>query len=743
MTKKFFKIIFFLFFFSNLQAEIIKKIVVEGNNRVSVETIKVYGEIEINKNYSESDLNKILRNLYSTEFFETVNISVSSNILNISIKEYPVINQLIIIGEKKKGYEEQLRKLIKLREKKSFIKGYLLKDVDIIKQLYSSLGYNFAEVETKIRVIDDKSVDLLIEINRGERTKVSSINFIGNNNVRSKRLSEIIASEVSRFWKVLSKNTNLSENIIKLDKNLLTNYYKSIGFYNVKVNSNIAKINNSGDADLIYTIEEGNRFTINKISTNVDKVFDKDIFFPLNEVYKKYAGDYYSPFKVKKLLDEIDRLIENNNLQFVEHNVQETLEDNSINIVFNIFEGDKNLVQRINVTGNNTTNEEVIRGELLIDEGDPLTKVNLDKSISKIKSRAIFKDVAYKITDGEKNNLKIIDINVEEQSTGEISAGAGVGTSGGSLAFGIKENNWLGEGKSLGFDVELNKESLAGYLNYSDPNYDFLGNSLFYSFSSSKNDKPTQGYENNIIAASVGTAFEQYKNVRVNLGLNASYDDLKTLTSASESLKKQSGTFNELSASYGFSYDLRDRSFMPTSGNYTSFNQSLPIYADKKFISNTFTRSVYKTFNEDFIGSAKFFASSINGIGPDDVRLSKRRNLSLNRLRGFESGKLGPVDGTDHIGGNYATALNFETSLPNLVPENYNADANLFLDFGNVWGVDYSDTIDDSSKLRSSAGVAINWVSPIGPINFIFSQNIAKADTDETQSFSFNLGTTF
>ena len=218
---------------------------------------------------------------------------------------------------------------------------------------------------------------------------------------------------------------------------------------------------------------------------------------------------------------------------------------------------------------------------------------------------------------------------------------------------------------------------------------------------------------------------------------------MKTLTSASESLKNQSGTFNELSASYGFGYDLRDRSFMPTSGSYTSFGQSLPIYADKKFISNTFTRSVYKSFNEDFIGSAKFFASSINGIGPDDVRLSKRRNLSTSRLRGFESGKIGPVDGNDHIGGNYATSLNFETSLPNLIPENYKADANLFIDFGNVWGVDYSNSIDDSSKLRSSAGANVNWISPIGPISFIFSQNIAKADTDVTQSFNFNLGTTF
>ena len=224
-----------------------------------------------------------MNNLYATEFFESVNISLNDNVLNIGIKEYPVINQLIIIGEKKKGYEQQLRKLIKLTEKKSFIKVYLLKDVDTIKQLYSSLGYNFTEVETKIRVIDDKSVDLLIEIKRGEQTKVSSINFIGNNNVRSKRLSEVIASEEFRFWKFLSKNTNLSENIIKLDKSLLVNYYKSIGYYNVKVNSNIAKINNSGDADLMYTIDEGNRFTINKISTNVDEVFDKEIFFPLNE----------------------------------------------------------------------------------------------------------------------------------------------------------------------------------------------------------------------------------------------------------------------------------------------------------------------------------------------------------------------------------------------------------------------------------------------------------------------------
>ncbi len=743
MFKKIFIIITFLLFNSISNAEVVNKIQIDGNKRISDETIKVYGEIKLNKDYSEVELNKILNNLYSTDFFEDINLKINNNTLNIQVKEYPVVNKLIFVGEKKKGYRDEIKKLIKTKENSSFIKAYLSKDVEIIKKLYSSLGYNFAKIEVKTNEIDNTNLDLLIEINRGERTKISSINFIGNNKIRSKRLRDVIASEEAKFWKIISKNTNLSENIVNLDKRLLVNYYKSIGFYDVKVNSNIAKINQEGNAELIYTVEEGNRYTINKISTNVDQVFDKKIFFPLNEVFNKHVGDYYSPFKVKKLLEEIDILIENNNLQFVEHNVEEIIDEDNIKIIFNIFEGEKKLVERINVTGNNTTNEDVIRGELILDEGDPLTNLNLEKSIAEIKARGLFKDVKYEVKDGSANNLKIIDIDVEEQSTGEISAGAGIGSSGGTIAFGIKENNWLGEGKSLGLDLQLDEESLAGFVTYEDPNYNFLGNSIFYKLSSEKNDKPNQGYENSIVSAAIGTSFEQYKNVNASLALNASYDDLKTESSASSSLKTQEGEFKEFSGSYGFTFDERNRVFMPTSGSLISFNQTLPFYADKKFVANTFTSSFYKSLSEDVVGSGKLFLSAINGLGDDDVRLSKRRSLSDKRLRGFERGKVGPVDGNDHIGGNYSAALNFEANLPNLLPDNTNADASIFLDFGNVWGVDYSSAIDDSNKIRSSTGVNINWISPIGPLSFVFSQNLIKANTDKTESFSFNLGTTF
>ncbi len=743
MVKIFIKILFLLTLVGNLNAEIIRSIDINGNSRVSEETVKIYGEIKINEDYNEQRLNQIINNLYSTNFFEDVKIEIKNNVLQITLIEYPVINNLIILGEPKKAYREQIKKLITLKNKDSFIKNNLSEDVERIKNLYSSIGFNFAKVESKVREIDANNIDLLFEIKRGEISKISKITFTGNKKIREKRLRDVIASEENKFWKFISKNTRFSENLTNLDVRLLENYYKSIGFYDVKVSSNSAEIKDSGNIELIYSIEAGKRYTIKKITTKVDPIFDKKLFFELDKEYQDLLGSYYSPFKIKKLLESIDEVIEKNNLQFVEHNVEEIIEGDSIVIKFNVYEGEKVSVERINIIGNNVTNENVIRSELELDEGDPFTKLSLDKSISNIKSRNLFSTVASKVSQGSAKDLKIIDLKVEEKPTGELSAGAGVGTNGGSIGFNIQENNWLGEGKKVGFKMNLDEESLRGTVSYTDPNYDFLGNSINYYLSSITNDKPDQGYENSLITAGIGTSFEQYKDVFASLGLNASYDDLSTDDTASESLRKQSGQFSELSGSYGFTFDKRNRKFMPTDGSILSFNQTLPFYADKNFISNKLSFSGYKTINENLIGASKFYFNAINGIGDDDVRLSKRTNLSTRRLRGFERGKVGPVDGNDHIGGNYAASLNFEASLPRVLPEATKTDVTLFLDFGSVWGVDFDTTIDDSNKLRSSTGAAASWSSPIGPMTFILSTNLSKASTDETESFNFNLGTTF
>ena len=747
MTKKlksFFVFIYFSFFFSFLNAEIVRKIEISGNSRISDETVKVYGELKgLNSNYSRNDLDNILKNLYSTNFFENVNLEIKNGILYINLDEYPVINQLLIIGEKSNKFKDEIKKIIFTKENGSFIENKLNNDINAIKNFYAGLGYNFPEINAEIKKIDNKNIDLAFKIDRGKITKISKITFTGDKKIKDKRLRDIIASEEDKFWKVISRNTRFSENMLNLDKRLLVNYYRSIGYYDVLINSTSAELANNDNISINYNIDAGVRYSIDKISTNVDAVFDKKIFFPLNKSYNKLIGDYYSPFKIKEILDEIDEIIDDNNLQFVEHRVKEDISGNKISLVFDIFEGEKITVERINILGNSVTDEAIIRSELMVDEGDPFTDIKLDKSISNIKARNIFKTVESKVISGSSSDLKVIEINVEEQPTGEVSAGAGVGTEGGTFAFNVTENNWLGQGKEVGAEVEITAESVRGSLNYTDPNYDLLGNSLRYQLSSIANDKPDQGYENRIISAGIGTGFEQYKDFFTYLNISASHDDLRTNSSASASLKKQKGKFTELAGDYTLVVDKRNRKFAPTSGSIVSFGQVIPIYADKPYISNTFTSSSYQSFGENLIGSGKIFFEAINALNNEDVRLSKRKTLSSKRLRGFERGKVGPVDGNDHIGGNYAAALNFDAQLPNVLPDASNADIALFLDFGNVWGVDYDGTLDESNEVRSSTGVNINWSSPVGPVSFTFATNLAKANTDKTQSFSFNLGTQF
>ena len=725
-------------------AEIVNEIQISGNKRVSDETVKVYGEIKPKgSDFSNSDINNILKNLYSTNFFEDVNIEIRNKKLIINLIEYPVINEIVLIGEQNTRVKNQIKKIISSKEKNSFIKNNLNKDINLIKKLYSSLGYKFSQVETKVRNIDKNNVDLAIDIDKGEITRISKIFFTGDKKIKDKRLRDIIASEEDKFWKVISRNTRFNENQIELDKRLLISYYKNLGYYDVKVTSSSAEIQDSENINLYYSIEAGKRYIFAKIETVLDSTFDKEIFFPLREKYNDLVGTYYSPFKIKKILEEIDIIIENKNLQFVEHSVQETIEGDKINLAFNIKEGKKIIVERINIKGNNVTNESVIRSELLLDEGDPFTNLNLDKSVAKLKSKNIFNRVKSEVLPGSSDDQKIIEINIEEKPTGELSAGAGVGTNGGTFAFDIQENNWLGEGKIVGINVELSEESLKGKLFYTNPNYDLLGNSIEYHIQNTSNDKPDQGYENKLITFGAGTSFEQYKDIYTNLSLNFSYDDLRTNSNASASLQKQDGDFTELAAVYGLTYDKRNRTFMPTDGSVFGFVQSLPIYADKPFIDNTFRFSTYHEFNENYVGSGKIFLSAINGLNDEDVRLSKRKTLSTRRLRGFSKGKIGPVDGNDHIGGNYAAAVNFDVNLPNLLPDSSNTDVSFFVDFGNVWGVDYDDSLDESNKLRSSTGVNASWISPLGPMTFTLATNLSKASTDTTESFNFNLGTSF
>jgi len=733
----------FVLFFFNLSAEIAQKLEVKGNSRISVETIKVYGDITIGKDYSAFDINKILKNLYDTDFFEDVKISLTNGVLDIFVKEYLYINFVDLEGETSKTIKKTVLERLKLKSKESFIESRLSQDINLIKKMYATMGYNFVNVEPKVKKFEDSQINLLYIVDKGKKTNISKIYFAGDKKVKDKRLRDLIVSEEKKFWKVLSKNTFLSSANIELDKRLLINYYKSVGYYDVQILSTNAELSQENSTSLTYTINAGTRYKINKISTNVSSVLDKKIFIPLQENYTKIIGKYYSPFKVKKLLDDLDLLIVNNDLQFIEHSVNEIIEGDSIEIKINVFEGKKLLVEKINIIGNTVTDEAVIRAELSLDEGDPFNKLKLDQSLAKLNSRNLFSEVKSSLSDGSQKDQKIIDIKVEEKATGEISAGAGLGTNGGSFAFDVRENNWLGRGIAVTTSLNASKETFSGGLSVSNPNYKFSGNSLNYYIKNTTNDKPDSGFKNNIITAGIGTKFEQYNNIYISPRFSASFDQLKVESTASDSLKKQKGDFTDLSFGYGILLDERDKVYAPTDGYVSSFSQLLPVYADSPYIKNSYGFSKYQALTTDSVGTFKFHAAAINGLNDKDVRLSKRVNLTNRQLRGFESGKVGPKDGTRFVGGNYTMVSNFEINLPNILPEVTKTDVGLYLDVGNVWGVDYDQSLDSSNNIRSSAGILTNWISPIGPMSFVFSQNLSKSDTDVTEAFSFNIGTTF
>ena len=741
--KKLLLLLFLLSFTNILSAEIIKKIDISGNERVSDETVKVYGGVSLNQDIDNLKINEIIKKLYSTNFFEEINVSVSNQTLFIKLVEYPVINEIIIVGETAKKYKEAIKKNIKSKKNGPFVKALIADDESTIKKIYSTLGFNFLEVKSKVETFSKKRVNVYFEIEKGEKTKISKINFKGDRKLRDRRLRDIITSQETKFWKVLTKNTNLNESNIELDKRLLTNYYKSIGYYDVKVLSEIVELKEDFQSEITYNINAGTRYKISKISTKVDPVLDKKLFLPLNKIYKKTIGNYYSPFTVKKLLDELDFIINNEDLQFIEHNVNEILKDDTIELIINVIEGQKVIVEKIDIVGNSVTNESVIRSGLLLDEGDPYSKVKVDKSLAQIRSKRIFASVKETTIQGSMPNSKKIEISVEEMPTGEISAGAGIGTNGGSFAFNIKENNWLGKGVTVSANADLSADSVSGSLSLTDPDYNFTGKELSYYLKSVQNDKKDSGYENDVIGAGVSLSYEKFKDIYFSPGLSLTYDDLTTDNTASALLKKQSGSSTDLMFDYALSSDKRDRRFMPTAGHLTSFYQQLPVFADQPHLKNNFSTRHYKEFSEDMIGALKFGVTAINGLNDEDVRISQRLNLSTSKLRGFEPGKIGPKDGDDFIGGNYSTSLNLEANFPNFFPEKSNADIGLFLDAGNVWGVDYSDSIDDSNKLRSTAGANFSWLSPAGPLSFVFSKNITKASTDVDQSFNFRLGTTF
>ncbi len=742
---RFLYLIFLIYFkITHLSAEIVNDFKIEGNNRVSNETIYIFSKIKKGDDISNADLNNALKRLYETNFFEDVKLSLDDEILTIKVKEYPVVQEIIINGIKRKKTIEEIKEQVVLKEKNPFIKSLIQKDLNTLLNIFKQSGFYFAEVDVEIKDNTNDTVNLIYNVNRGEKAAINEIKFIGDKKFKDRKLHSVITSEENKFWKFISKNKYLNIERINLDKRLLKNFYLNKGYYQVEVNDAYSSILDKENFVLTFNIDAGEKFFFNNLSIDLPNDFDPKKFRKLEKIFLNLKGEKYNLNKVEKILDEIDKISLLENYEFLDAKILENIYDNKIDLTFNIIETKKLYVNKINILGNNITSEEFIRNQLLVDEGDPFNQLLHNKSINTLKSKGIFGSVTSKVYESEENSKTDIDIIIEEKATGEISAAAGFGTDGSSISLGIKENNFNGKGIVLETNLSIGEDSVRGLLNYSHPNFAYSERALNTSLESTVTDKlTTYGYKSTLNRVSLGTRYEQFDNIFFSPSFSISDESLETTSSASSAYKKQEGSYFDTLFSYGLTYDLRNSPYQPTDGFISRWYQEIPVTSDDSTIINGYTFTNYKELSDDLIISTGIYTRAANSLSNDDVRVSKRLFAPKSRLRGFETGKVGPKDGSDHVGGNYITTLNASSTVPYLFQTMENTDLKIFLDVGNVWGVDYSSSIDDSNKIRSSSGIALEFFTPIGPMSFSYAETITKADTDVTESFRFQLGTTF
>ena len=746
MFIKILKINIFLFFlFSYSLAEIVNDIKVVGNKRISKETIIVLGKIKLGVDYNDNTLNTVFKNLYKSDFFKKISFNINNSILEIKIDENPIIEDLEIIGIKSNNLKELIISKMILQNRKSYIESSLSTDLNLMKSIMKSNGYYFAEIKTQSTLNEERnSLKLTFDVDLGDRAKIDEIQFFGDKKIKDRKLMNIITSEEARPWKFISQAVYLNKERIDLDKRLLENFYKNKGYYNVIISNSFVEFKNNNSFKLIYNINSGEKFIFNKLNIILADDYDEKYFLDISVSLKDLENKVYSLEKIEKVLREVDKIALSKQYMFIDATLSETIVDsNKLDIDVSLVDTEKFYVEKINILGNEYTIDEVIRNSFIVDEGDPYNEILFNKSLNHIKAKNIFKSVESKILDGSEPNLKIIELSVTEKATGEISLGAGVGTSGGSIGGGIKENNFLGKGIKLDTSLQLTKNSVKGGFIYEKPNFNYTDNTLFTALTStSKDNLVDYGYKSSDLSFSLGTSFEQFENLYFSPTIYTSFEKLETSSIASPSLKKQEGDYFDTNFNYSLNYNGTNKRYRPDEGFRNIFRQELPIISNNYEIVNSFETIRYQKFS-DFVTKISFYGKAVNTLSDEDVRISKRLFMPSNKLRGFEAGKVGPVENNDYIGGNYISSINFSSTLPQLLPSFQNTDLTFFIDAANIWGVDYDSTIKDGSKIRSSTGIGMDVLTPIGPLNFSLSQPISKASTDITETFRFNLGTTF
>ncbi|MFN3277289.1 MAG: outer membrane protein assembly factor BamA [Paracoccus hibiscisoli] len=736
-------------------AVVFSSIQVQGNQQIETGAVLSTLALPQGQDVSPGQINDALQRLQNSGLFETVELVPRGGTLVVRVAEYPIVNQISFEGNRRLN-DARLSEIVRSQSRRVYQPAQAIQDAQAIAQTYAAEGRLAARVDPRIIRRSGNRVDLVFEIREGNVTEIERISFVGNRAFSDRRLRNVLETKQAGLLRTFIRRDTFAPERIPLDEKLLTDFYRSQGYADFRVQGVAPEIARERDAFFItFNIQEGPRYRFGRVDT-VSEIpgLDASAFAEQSRVRR---GSVYNPSVIDTSIRRMETIAIQQGLNFVniEPRITRNPQTQTLDLTFALTRGERIFVERIDIEGNTTTLDQVIRRQFTTVEGDPFNPREIRNSAERVRALGYFADAQVQTREGSSPDQVIVGVNVEEQPTGSLSLGASYGVNSGvGFNLGLTEQNFLGRGQTVGLQLSTASDDRAAAINFVEPF--FLGRDLRFGFSA--NYVETEGlnsdYDTRQIRIQPSLEFPISDNARLELRYRLSEDKLSNVTEdSSQILIDEEGTRLTSSLGYTYNWDSRRTGLDPLTAYRFRFSQDFAgAGGDTKTITTTALAGVESTAWRDSVTlRAEVEAGAIYSYGDYSTWILDRFRTG-NRIRGFEPNGLGPrdlaADNEDGLGGNYYWAARAEAQFPIGLPEEYGIQGGLFADVGSLWGLDQTVgtggvAVDDDMYVRAAVGASIFWTTPIGPLRFNFSQALRKEDYDREQNFDLTIQTNF
>ena len=749
------------------QNVVIGRIVLQGNERIDPETILSYLPLQTGQTVDAAKVDAALKALFRTDLFSDVKIDMQGTDLVVRVVENPIINQVLFEGNSNLK-EDKLKDEVQIRPRGVFTKAKVEEDVGRIVELYRRSGRISATVTPKIVELPQRRVDLVFEINEGPKSGISRVNFLGNEQFSTNDLRGVVVTKESAAWKFFASNDNYDPDRIEYDREQLRKYYRNRGFYDFRVVSSVAELEPGRNGFAItYTLDEGVKYHFGKLKVQADlKKLNADI---LQRLLPIKSGQLYSDKKIEDATDALTFAAGAAGFAFVDVRPRYTANPvkHTVDVTYEIKEGPRVYIDRIDIVGNTATLDYVIRRQLTVSEGDAYNRALVDRSKLSVKSLGFFKDVGITNSQGAAPDRTNLLVKVTEQPTGQLSFSAGYSSIDKLVTdIGISQSNFRGRAEDLRVRLSLGSLRQNADLSFTEPH--FLGRDIqggWDLYAQRYNFSTQASYTSTEVGATVRLAFPLSQNALLSAHYSIRSDNVIVSDAlcvpgaelVSLVLCQQRGSYLTSLIGYSLGLNRTNDPLNPSRGYYLNFSQEIAGLGGSVHYLKTEARgAIYHGFNKDMIFSLTGSSGYVDGWNGNGVRITDRFYKGGDDFRGFQIAGIGPRDTQfgDSLGGKLYAVGSAELTLPTKLPEQYGIHASLFTDFGTLGLLDRANKINpntnqpliavkDDLGFRASAGISIFWKSPLGPLRFDFSKIIRKDSYDRTELFRFSTSTRF